>query len=55
MKIYLYTGLFRSNTLLVLIALYQFIKMTKLYGELALNKELNTKMKSYEAKFGMSW
>jgi len=37
-----------------LFVLSQFVEMTKLYGELALNKELNTKMKSYEAKFGVS-
>jgi hypothetical protein len=37
-----------------LFVLSQFIEMTKLYGEPALNKELNTKMKSYEAKFVMT-
>jgi hypothetical protein len=34
--------------------LSQFVEMTKLYGEPALNKELDAKMKSYEGRFGMS-
>jgi hypothetical protein len=37
-----------------LFVLSQFVEMTKLYGEPALNKELDAKMKSYEGRFGMS-
>lgn len=37
-----------------LFVLSQFVEMTKQYGETALNKELERKMKNYETKFGMS-
>jgi hypothetical protein len=37
-----------------LFVLSQFVEMTKQYGEVALNKELESKMKNYEAKFGVS-
>nr|WP_294898332.1 DUF2723 domain-containing protein [uncultured Pedobacter sp.] len=37
-----------------LFVLSQFVEMTKQYGEPALNKELEIKMKNYEAKFNMS-
>lgn len=37
-----------------LFVLSQFVEMTKQYGEPALNKELESKMKGFEAKFGMN-
>lgn len=37
-----------------LFVLSQFVEMTSQYGEPALNKELENKMKTYETKFGMS-
>lgn len=37
-----------------LFVMSQFVEMTKKYGESALHKELDIKMKAYEQKFGMS-
>ncbi|MFC5282188.1 DUF2723 domain-containing protein [Pedobacter alpinus] len=37
-----------------LFVLSQFVEMTKQYGEPALNKELESKMRTFEAKFGMN-
>lgn len=37
-----------------LFVLSQFVEMTKKYGEAALNKDLESKMRTFEAKFGMN-